>query len=622
MIIGIRAYLTEASHDELVFQLEEARKHFPQAAIVVALCGQRPTERIAGLGATIIHYSETLIGLTEAWKILVKEAQQAKDSLIVVDGDDQHLFSEIRRMLDENKGEKAIIPEREKRVVFLSDSQLSRSTLEDLENGFIRMRYPQCPPDPQPGLYLLLDPDVVGKLDFETVGPFVGDLALLDQLLSQGIAIKAPLIKVRPQTSTTLNLEISFHLVNDAERYFSVRFLDLIDAFKKNPAQFMQQSRLQDIEAIRRWYKGMLDRQQVTRMKGLILAGGFGERLRPITHTTQKQVIPIANKPILYYVIEDLVEIGIRDIAIIVGPNREQVKAVVGDGSRWNARITYLHQEKPLGLAHAVLLAEDYLGDEDFIMYLGDNMLDGTLADFAVRFKGSGADASILLTPVKDPQRFGIAKLNNLGEVERILEKPKDPPSNLAIIGIYAFKHVIFDACKAIKPSARGELEITDAMQWLLSHKHKIIADLVQGWWKDTGKPDALLEVNRLVLDSRMIYTNEAQIAPEATVIGRVGIGHGSRVIGKSLVRGPIIIGSNCTIGPDALIGPYTSIGDKVTIERAEVDHSIILSNTIIRSHNRIVDSIIGQGVRITPSAETLPRGNRLILGDNAEIEL
>ncbi|MBU0979701.1 MAG: glucose-1-phosphate thymidylyltransferase [Nanoarchaeota archaeon] len=357
-------------------------------------------------------------------------------------------------------------------------------------------------------------------------------------------------------------------------------------------------------------------------MKGLILSGGFGERLRPITHTTQKQIIPIANKPILFYVIEDLAEVGIKDIGIVVGPNKEQIKKVVGDGSKWNVRIKYIEQDAPRGLAHCILISKQFLGDDDFVMYLGDNMLRSGISDFAVKFKESGADASILLTPVPDPERFGLATLNGKGEVVKLEEKPKKPESNLAIIGIYAFKNTIHKACSRIKPSKRGELEITDAMQWLLDRGMKITSDLVQGWWKDTGKADALLEVNQLVLDNRTVFTIQGSVDKETRITGRVAIGKNSSIKKGTVIRGPVIIGDNCTIGPDTFIGPYTSIGDNCKVVGSEVEHTIMLNECRIEAGKRIVDSVVGQNCTVTCAESTLPRGHKLIIGDNSEVEL
>ncbi|MFH1408657.1 MAG: glucose-1-phosphate thymidylyltransferase [Nanoarchaeota archaeon] len=618
-VIGIRGYATDESKPELEMQLGEARKTFPQAKIVVALCGQE-MENLKKDADKVIHYSNHAIGLTKPWDILIKEAKALRaDTLVVVDGDDQHMFSEIKRIIGTDAD--AIIPEREKRVVFLSNSNISRAALEDLENGFLRKKYGTSIADPQPGLYIIKNP-LLQKIDFSTLNPWVGDLALLDQLLSLKAKIASPKVKVRNQNVTALNLESSFAMMKAYQQYFGFAFEEVITASKKDPEHFLQESRLQDIENIRKAFERFERRQQVQQMKGLILAGGFGERLRPITHTVQKQIIPIANKPILFYVIEDLVEVGIKDIGIVIGPNKKQLMEVVGDGSKWNAKITYIEQDSPRGLAHCVMIAKDFLGDEDFVMYLGDNMLRGGITDFVVKFKESGVDASILLTPVRDPERFGIATLNDHGEVEEIHEKPKKPASNLAIIGIYAFKPSIFEACAAIKPSARGELEITDAMQWLLEKGKKITSDLVQGWWKDTGKADALLEVNQLVLDHRMVYTNDGDVHESANVTGRVSIGKNSKILDNSVVRGPVIIGDDCTIGPNAFIGPYTSIGDKVHVAHTEIEHSIVLNECVLKAQKRIVDSVIGKNCQISSAGSSLPSGHKLIIGDNSGVEL
>ncbi|MBI4450643.1 glucose-1-phosphate thymidylyltransferase [Candidatus Woesearchaeota archaeon] len=356
-------------------------------------------------------------------------------------------------------------------------------------------------------------------------------------------------------------------------------------------------------------------------MKGLILAGGHGLRLRPITHTIQKQLIPVANKPIIYYAIEDLVRAGIVDIGIIIGPNKEQVKDVVGDGTRWNCRISYIEQDAPKGLAHAVWTAKEFIDKSDFVMYLGDNLLRGGIDNFVSNFALTKPAASIMLTPVPDPQRFGVAKLDENGNVSQLLEKPKNPPSNLAIVGIYAFTQQIFEAIKHITPSARGELEITDAMQWLLSNGHRVTKELVNGWWKDTGEAEALLHANQLMLDDAVTKI-EGAVEEGAKVSGRVLIGKDTVVKASAVVRGPAVIGEKCVIGEGVFIGPNTAIGDCCTIERSEIEHAIILRNCSLLNAGRITDSIIGQNSVIKAGTKRVPAATTLVLGDNSSVEL
>ncbi|EKD49331.1 MAG: hypothetical protein ACD_63C00180G0012 [uncultured bacterium] len=357
-------------------------------------------------------------------------------------------------------------------------------------------------------------------------------------------------------------------------------------------------------------------------MKGLILSGGHGTRLRPITYTTQKQLIPIANRPMLFFVIDDLVEAGIKDIGIIIGPNKDQIKKAVGKGGKWKAKITYIEQNSPLGLAHCVKIAKKFLGNSDFVMYLGDNLLKGGIKDFVKKFKKSKkAQASIMLTEVKDPQRFGVAKLKKDGSVERLIEKPKIPPSNLALVGIYAFREKIHEAVRKIRPSWRKELEITDAIQWLLNKGYKVEQSKVKGFWKDTGKPWDLLEGNQLVLDE-MKPKNQGKVEKGAVIEGRVTIGIGSKITGRSVIRGPVIIGTDCLIA-NSYIGPFTAIKDRVKVKNSEVEHSIILDDSTIDCNKRIVDGVIGVDCAITSVEKTIPQqGHKLVIGDNSVLEL
>lgn len=352
-------------------------------------------------------------------------------------------------------------------------------------------------------------------------------------------------------------------------------------------------------------------------MKGLILSGGFGTRLRPITSTTQKQLIPIANKPIIFYVIEDLIEAGITDIGIIIGPNKKQVMDTVGDGSRWDAKITYIQQDNPLGLAHCILISKDFLNDSKFVMYLGDNILKGGIKRFV---KGFTEEASIMLTPVPNPSDFGIAELNKDKTIHHLAEKPKKPRSNLAVVGIYAFKKTIHKAVRAIKPSARGELEIVDAIQWLLDHGKKVQSANVEGWWKDTGRPNDLLEGNELILDD-IKDNRQGKISQDAQVRGRVIIEKGAEIRKGSLIQGPAIIGKD-TIIEQSSIGPYTSIGKGVTIINTEIDRSIVMDDCTINCGQRIVNSLIGTNCSIMSYQQTLPHGHTIVVGDNSQIEL
>jgi glucose-1-phosphate thymidylyltransferase len=354
-------------------------------------------------------------------------------------------------------------------------------------------------------------------------------------------------------------------------------------------------------------------------LKGLILSGGAGTRLRPITHTSAKQLVPVANKPVLFYGIEALVEAGILEIGVIIAPETgEEIRQAAGDGSEFGARITYIEQEAPLGLAHALLTAEDFLGQNPFVMYLGDNLLRDGITDLVEVFRRSEPDALILLTPVDDPSSYGVAELN--GErVVRLVEKPEDPPSDLALVGVYMFTPAIFEAAHSIEPSGRGELEITDAIDSLIESDRRVDSHIVKGWWKDTGKLEDMLEANRLVLEDieRRI---EGELDSESRVEGRVVIEKGAK-LERTIVRGPAIIGAGARL-TDSYIGPYTAIDRDVVITGSEVEHSIVLAGSSIRDlHARMEASLLGKNVRLSRS-EGMPKTLRFLVGDNADISI
>ncbi|MFN2446587.1 MAG: glucose-1-phosphate thymidylyltransferase [Vicinamibacterales bacterium] len=351
-------------------------------------------------------------------------------------------------------------------------------------------------------------------------------------------------------------------------------------------------------------------------MKGLILSGGKGTRLRPLTYTSAKQLVPVANKPVLFYGIEALVDAGIRDIGIVVGETQAEIRAAVEDGSRWGARITYIEQDAPRGLAHAVLISEPFLGADPFVMYLGDNLLNKGIVPFVEQFVRDEPAAQILLTPVPDPQMFGVAELND-GQVVRLVEKPKEPKSDLALVGVYMFGPEIFTSVKRIKPSFRNELEITDAIQDLIERGLTVTPHLVNGWWKDTGKLEDMLEANRLILET-LERRIEGSLDGDSRIEGKVVIEKGARVE-ASVIRGPAIIGTHATIS-HAYVGPFTSIMNDVEIRASEIEHSIVLEGSSLRDlTTRVADSLIGKNVRI--HREPLkPSAYRFMLGDNSEV--
>lgn len=356
----------------------------------------------------------------------------------------------------------------------------------------------------------------------------------------------------------------------------------------------------------------------MTEIKGLILSGGSGTRLRPITHTYAKQLVPVANKPVLFYGIEALVEAGVTDIGIIIAPQTgDEVREAVGDGSAFGAKVTYIQQDEPAGLAHAVLTAEEFLDGSSFVMYLGDNLLREGVPGLVERFRAESPEAMILLTRVDDPSAFGVAELDGK-RVVGLVEKPENPPSDMALVGVYLFSPAILQAARGLTPSDRGELEITEAIQTLIDEGREVRSEIVTGWWKDTGQLSDMLEANRLVLDD--IETSLDGTIENSRVEGRVIVEEGA-VLRDSLVRGPAVIGRGALV-EGAYIGPYTSIGDDVRVINSEIEHSILLAGSSVENQAaRIEASLLGREVRVTRS-ESLPKTMQLLVGDRAEIEI
>ena len=351
-------------------------------------------------------------------------------------------------------------------------------------------------------------------------------------------------------------------------------------------------------------------------MKGLILSGGKGTRLRPLTYTSAKQLVPIANKPVLFYGIEAMAAAGIREIGIVVGETQAEIRGAVGDGSRWGVRVEYIEQDAPRGLAHAVRISQSYLGSDPFVMYLGDNLLAKGITHFVEEFAREKPAAQILLAHVPDPQMFGVAELRN-GTVVRLVEKPREPIGDLALVGVYMFGPEVFESVNRIKPSFRNELEITDAIQDLIDRGLTVRPHIVDGWWKDTGKLEDMLEANRLILDTQEQRV-EGTVDGESRVEGKVVIEAGA-VIERSVIRGPAIIGRGARI-IHAYVGPFTSIMSGVEIQDSEIEHSIVLEGACIRDlANRVIDSLIGKNVRIY-RMPVKPSAYRFMLGDNSEV--
>ena len=356
--------------------------------------------------------------------------------------------------------------------------------------------------------------------------------------------------------------------------------------------------------------------QRLPGLKGLILSGGRGTRLRPITHTSAKQLVPVANRPVLFYGIEAMAQAGIAEVGIIIAPDTgDEIRTAAGDGSRFGVRITYIVQDEPAGLAHAVLTAEPFLGDAPFVMYLGDNLLQGGIDELVATFRAEGPDAQILLTPVDDPENYGVAELRD-GRVVALAEKPPAPTTDLALVGVYMFTPLIHEAARAISPSARGELEITDAIQHLIDGGRRVESQIVRGWWKDTGRLADMLEANRLILET-ITGRLDGELV-DSRCEGRVIVEAGAR-LERCTVRGPAIIGAGAQL-VDAYIGPYTAIGAGCRIERAEIEHSILLEGCSVEGlDGRMESSLLGRNVRIG-RGDGQPRAFRFMVGDNSEI--
>jgi glucose-1-phosphate thymidylyltransferase len=352
-------------------------------------------------------------------------------------------------------------------------------------------------------------------------------------------------------------------------------------------------------------------------VKALILSGGKGTRLRPITYTSAKQLVPVANRPVLFRAIDQVVGAGITDLGIVVGDTAPDIKAAVGNGSRWGAQVVYIHQDAPLGLAHAVKVSEEFIGDERFVMFLGDNVIQGGIKHLVEQFSANSWNAQIVLTRVPNPEQLGVAVLDEDGRIKQLVEKPKEPIGHLALVGIYMFDQRVFEAVKAITPSWRGELEITDAIQYLIDRGHEVHPYIHTGWWIDTGKVVDMLDANRLVLDE-LEPRVEGYVDRNSTLTGRVAVEKGAEII-NSVIRGPAIIGEDTRI-VDSYVGPFTSIYHHVEIESSEIEHSIVMEySRIITIDQRIEDSLIGRNVEITRSS-LKPRAYKLTLGDYSKV--
>lgn len=353
-------------------------------------------------------------------------------------------------------------------------------------------------------------------------------------------------------------------------------------------------------------------------MKALVLSGGAGSRLRPITHTSAKQLVPVANKPVLFYGLEAIRDAGVTEVGLVVGDTEAEIREAVGDGSRFGLDVTYLRQDAPLGLAHCVLIARDFLGDDEFVVYLGDNFLVGGITSLVDEFRAGDMEAQILLTRVPDPTQFGVAELDGRGRVVGLEEKPKDPKSDLALVGVYMFRPSVHEAVRAITPSGRGELEITDAITWLVDRGYEVRSHQVSGYWKDTGRVEDMLECNRTVLDT-LDARVDGVVDAGSEIVGRVVVEPGAEVV-RSVVRGPAVIGGGTRV-VDSYVGPYTSIAQDCLLEDTEVEYSIVLADATVRGVSRLEHSLLGRQAEVVPAAR-MPQAHRLVLGDHSQVHL
>lgn len=357
-------------------------------------------------------------------------------------------------------------------------------------------------------------------------------------------------------------------------------------------------------------------------MKGVLLSGGTGSRLRPITHTGPKQLVPVANKPVIEYAIEDLNAAGITEIAVVLGhKGRNEIQELLGDGSEYGVDITYIIQGNPLGIAHAAGCARDFVEDDDFVLYLGDNILKSGITDLVESFEAGDFGAGIALQEVDNPQAFGIVDVDEAGNVTNLVEKPDDPPTNLALIGMYVFSPAVFDVIDNLEPSWRGELEITDAIQVLLDRGYEIDSHIVEGWWKDTGKPEDILEANRLVLEDRLLEVR-GSVASGAVIEGRIELHESAEIQDGAVIRGPVSIAEGAVIESDTYIGPYTSIGPNSTLQGVHVENTVVIGDSKISTSGKIVDSLLGRGANIGSADNLLPEGRRLVIGENSQLKL
>ncbi len=613
VVVGVRAYLVPENVGEHAKQIREIRKAFPDAFILYVSCGLKPPEEILTVANESIHYSDSPQGVgipTE--KIVAYALEKGFEKLVVIDGDLQHKPEQIAAILRSGQGDVAI-PQRKKRILF-SREKLDGKTIEDLENAFLRTALNVPFADVTPGAFVFQD---ARKLKGFTIGgkSWIGDYILVEHCVRNKLNIVAPEVDVHSNVYTISNKRLVFREIEELEKHYGKALQEIAVEVRKNPYSFLHGGTLSAIDEIIDEYRRYKYTEKISKVKALILAGGKGTRLKPFTDNIQKQVFPIANKPILHFVMDKITNTGISEIGVVVGPNKDQIMNALGDGSKWNAKITYIEQDKPAGLAHAVLCAKDFLKDSSFLMYLGDNMINDDLTDFLLDFVESG-NCSITLTRVKDPSMFGIIELDSSGKIERLVEKPKHTKSDLGVLGIYAFNKKIFDAIAQTKPSPRGELEIVDAIQKLVEMGEPLHYRIIKSWWVDTGSIESMLEANALVLDQMAPAEKNDFKADEKTIVkGRVEIGRGCEFVNSTII-GPVSIGENTRI-ENSVIGPYTTLGKSNIIKNSSIIYSLILDGSKIDCAGELSFSVIGRNTIVKGRA---PAEKKTVVAGDGEV--
>ena len=595
VLVGIRSYLVAENLTDHVVQAKSIRQAFPKDFILYVSCGLKPSKELLSFVDKNVHYSDVPLGVGIPTKTIIDYSNENNYSkLVLLDGDLQHSPEQIAKIAANNEHKVDVaLPQRTKRIVF-SREKIDGKTIEDLECAFIRNKHVTKIADLAPGAYVFYTPSKLTNFNFFEKS-WISDYLLIDYCFNKNFKISTPSVDVHSNIYTISNKRLVFREISQLEAHYSKKLQEIAANVRKDPYLYIHGGNIASIDEIIDDYRNYAYREKISSVKALILAGGKGTRLKPFTNTIQKQVFPLANKPILHYIMEKITQTGISEIGVIIGPNKDQIKNALGDGSKWNAHITYIEQDEPAGLAHAVICAKDFLKNDPFLMYLGDNIISTDLTGFMLDFV-EGNMSSIMTVKVSDPSKFGIIEVDERGKIERLVEKPKVTKSNLGIVGIYAFTNKIFNAIAQIKPSARGELEITDAIQKLMHMGEPISYRVITDAWIDTGNIEAVLEANALILDG---ITSDVKSTPDekSTIKGRVIIEENCKIT-NSVIIGPVSIGKNCVI-ENSFIGPYTTIGNDNKISESSVLYSLTLDNCKIENAGEVAFSAVGSKVKV-----------------------